>query len=377
MKNDPFYKPLWREETLAEAWQDEKQLEIACHLWFHHLDWLEDQGWKRAKDVDSTIAEGLTNPQHRTLRWLSHFVTHTGLANAHVGLTSSDIEDNVWKCCTAYSLTSLSWKLVQVIIHLHSISPTNASVQGYTHLQKAMVLPWDHRLRHWTSPLDFLADNRPLIAGKLMSGPVGDQRGYNVLFESIPETNLEKQMRLSEQGTMQSFNWDHFNLDQPWNLFPKQSADYIDEFQAVSWVSQIVAQLHKIALDLRLLCGFGDISYSHAPGYIGSSSIKHKNNPIQLEKVCSISRRILNSPREILDVISNNALERTIDGSWQLRNCLQETFLLTDKIFDIFLDLPTLSVSNLSKEEINSDIITEEVVKGKSRWDALLKHKNL
>jgi len=62
-------------------------------LWHQHLEWLADCGFARANERGH--AEPTPPSGHEVVDLLAQFVHETGLVNAHLGLTSSDIVDNV------------------------------------------------------------------------------------------------------------------------------------------------------------------------------------------------------------------------------------------------------------------------------------------
>ncbi len=335
-------------------------------IWHAHLDWLYSLGWKRAKEYKSQTKEmKLTSTGHEVVDLLSDFVSETGLVNAHIGLTSSDIIDNVRLIQVQQSLTQFEKPIHDLVRKLTQCFNYSMNTPGFTHWQVAAPIEWQFRLGAWIQPIQFLAIRTPYLAAKKFGGPVGDNRSFrNLINPTIIEDN--------------PFDWNQFNLMQPQNSFPLQSSDYQCEMIAVNWVCALMAQVHKIATDLRFLASHGLVKINRPAGHAGSSSMPHKTNPYKWEKVCGIARSISSTAHEVWTVAAHNGLERTLDGSWQLKTALRRCFrdaayaLETMASVDAQIDFNhSILMLNDRHKEVWSDVnMMERIIRGETRWDA-------
>jgi adenylosuccinate lyase len=155
----------------------------------------------------------------------------------------------------------------------------------------------------------------------------------------------------------------------------------MDETNAVNWCCAAAAQLHKIALDLRFLASRQLVTIGRAAHHAGSSSMPHKTNPYKWEKVCSVCRSISTTQAEIWSVMAQNSLERTLDGSWQIKQLLRRCFhglaLALDELEAVDCKVNfTKNAHEMTiwRDTISSDRdLTRRVVQGgESRWLAYL-----
>lgn len=355
-------------DFLDEVWSDISFARLAKCFWFEHLSWLRNLGWDDALLIswpDFIHRQTRVSTQHRTIDLLFEFVEESGLVNAHTGLTSSDIEDNVRKTQLMISINSLGYRLNTLILSLRGQWSGQPMQPGFTHWQPAFAVSAEKRVMSWTAPLDMInGDNG--IWGKKFGGPVGDNSGILALFSSLSLGSSMGELQLQEL-----FPWESFLLHPPRNLHPIQSSDHIEEAFLINWISVVAAQLHKIAADMRFLCSKDVLRVSQSKGYIGSSSIPKKNNPIRLEKICSMCRHLMARPRDVLDVLAHNGMERTLDTSWQAKNTYRDCTVTLEKVLIEFLQVEFIFVGD-PVESISDDIINEQI-KGSTRVEAFLK----
>lgn len=365
-------------QEINAIWSDPTIRHNAFQLWERHLHWLASLGWDQAyrKSQPSLLGDTRPSSGHEVVDLLTEFIEETGYVNAHIGLTSSDIIDNVRLMQVQKSLAVLSGGLVLLKLHINErFNFPNLDTVGFTHWQPAAPISWGHRAHAWMNPIDRLASMVPPISAKKFGGPVGDSASTKLLVS---------QEKLDDNP----FDWSYFDLDHPSNPYPLQSTDHTCEIAAINWVCAIAAQLHKIALDMRVLASHGLLQLKFPEGHAGSSSMPHKLNPHKWEKVCSICRSISTTQQEVWAVAAHNSLERTLDGSWQLKTSLVRAF---DGLAYVILEFVSVDarINHVQNEEILyahrrtifSDIdLTKRVIAGESRWsaywDSVNQHKN-
>jgi adenylosuccinate lyase len=252
-------------------------------LWERHLHWLATLGWDAAYRRGSTEdLAGLseTAPSgHEVVDLLARFITRTGYINAHAGLTSSDIIDNVRLMQVNESMKVVAAAVAPMMMRLNArFNLPNVETVGFTHWQVAAPISWAHRLHAWLEPINYLLATRPAIHAKKFGGPVGDAASLKLL---VPSNVLDDN----------PFDWGPFDLDHPNNPFPLQSSDHTCESQAINWVCGLASQVHKIALDLRFLASQQLLTINRPAGHAGSSSMPHKLNPYKWPSRCCYCRR--------------------------------------------------------------------------------------
>ena len=363
---------------LTAIWS-ERYFEGSCFdLWQAHFDWLTAEGVVTALHRDSPPVAPAGSTGHEMVDLLAQFIGQTGLVNAHLGLTSSDVCDNARLQQVAASLGWLDVGLTQLVLNLpHALlaglpgGPTEPCL-GFTHWQPAAPLTWGWRVLAWLAPLRLASRRRPVIHAKRFGGPVGDAASLQLVLGAVPVAEA--------LDRFDTTYWHRLgDLAAPANLTPLQSSDHVDELAAVAWVAGIAAQLHKLAADWRFLASQGVVEMT-APAAAGSSSLPHKHNPHRWEKVCGLCRSAATVQQEMWDVAAHNSCERTLDTSWQIKHALPRMFLAVAEAIDLLGAHPPrvrsgrdLALLTEHSDEVNSDReLTRRVLRGEARWTAYL-----
>lgn len=355
-------------DTIRQIFSDEYVHETCFSLWEAHLQWLHDCGFERALDRDEKVVVPDTSTGHEVVDLLASFVQSTGLVNAHLGLTSSDVIDNVRLMQVNASLGVIHSRLVELVNRFQARLDVDEDTVGFTHWQPAAPITWRHRVRAWLEPVEILLERRPPIHAKQFGGPVGDARSLRRIVTDF-----------------KTFDWSPFHLKHPVNHHPIQSSDHLDELAAVNWCCAVAAQVHKIAQDLRFLASRRTIVIGRKANHAGSSSMPHKTNPYKWEKVCSCCRSMSTTSSEVWSVLAHNSLERTLDTSWQLKHALQRCFetlaIALDEMLAVEFEIHvshTRVETFLSALDITSDArLMERILGGgESRWSAYLSMLN-
>lgn len=343
-------------------------------LWQEHLHWLYSLGWKDALKTERRAWNRQTT-EHRTLDMLKVFVHNSGYVNAHTGLTSSDIEDNVRRAQISLAIRQIIPGLKTAIGRLRGLWH-NAPIQhGYTHWQKAMPVSGSRRMIAWTDPILRVIDCSDLkVSAKALGGPVGDNSGLRRLFDHLADQGqIPNILGVKGQLLLQTtFRWHLVNLSPPENLFPTQSCDFVEETRILTFISTVASLLAKMGNDIRFLCSTGDVKIKKSELYVGSSSIPRKNNPIELEKMVSICRSLFSVPQDLFQIVSSNGMERTLDGSWQARRLYKDTMIKFQKVIEILWSLEFEFGPGVSNEESIKDEIIEHQIEGKTRVEAFM-----
>lgn len=249
----------------------------------------------------------------------------------HLGATSMDIEDNADALrlrasldLLLASLTELLESLAQQIIRLADVP-----VMAFTHIQPAEPTTMGYRLAVYAQDLreDLTALRlvRANIRGKGFKGAVGTSASYAELLQGKQVTPAQLE------------GWIMEALDLPAYPIATQTYPRKQDWQVLTALSGLAGSLYKFAFDLRLLQSpvIGEWGEPFGAYQVGSSAMPFKRNPINAEKIDSLSRLLASLVEVAWNNHAHSLLERTLDDSANRREILPVAFLAADEILAV------------------------------------------
>jgi len=245
----------------------------------------------------------------------------------HLGATSMDIEDNAdalrLRAALGLIQSQLADMLRSLTAQINEWADTPA--MAYTHLQPAEPTTVGYRLAQYAQDLwmdlDAVRTVDSAIRGKGLKGAVGTSASYAHLLQGTGWSPRDL-----ESAFMRRLNLAAFPVST--QVYPRKQ-----DLKVLNTLAETAASLHKMAFDLRVLQSppFGEMAEPFGSKQVGSSAMPFKRNPINSEKVCSLSRYVSALPSVAWQNAANCLLERTLDDSANRRVILAEAFLALDE----------------------------------------------
>ena len=252
----------------------------------------------------------------------------------HYGATSCYVTDNAELLLMREGLLVLREKVVQAMRELATFArrwraePT----LGYTHLQPAQLTTVGKRATLWLHDLALdLADIDHRVATLPFRGAKGTT-GTQASFLSIFHGDHGKVRALDAMVTEA--------MEFP-AAIPVTGQTYSRKIdaQVLGVVSGIAASAAKFASDMRMLQAFGEIEEPFEKEQIGSSAMAYKRNPMRSERINALARFVGSLEPNANQTHAVQYFERTLDDSANRRLVIPESFLATDAILVLLVNV--------------------------------------
>ncbi len=245
-------------------------------------------------------------------------------AYVHFGATSYDIVDTANMLLIKEAMKIILRDLIEIKNILKEIAKKTIDLIciGRTHGQHALPITYGFKFANWIDEIDRNIERlnetmKRCIVGK-MSGAVGTYAGFGNLGEKIEEEVMRildlKPARISTQVI---------------------SRDIYAEI--ILTLAIIAMSFYKFAKEIRNLqrTEIFEIIEPFEEKQVGSSTMPHKMNPINSEKICSLARILKSYTIVALDNIALEH-ERDLTNSANERIIIPEMFILLDEILKTF-----------------------------------------
>ncbi len=319
----------------------------------------------RPEEVDKR--EGVLG--HDVVALLSILTDYCGDASRflHYGATSNDVIDTVWGLLVRDALGLIKKKLVSSIRLLMGLTREykDLIMVGRTHGQHALPITLGFKLANYvyelTRSLERLVDVESRVVRGKMAGAVGTMagwRGRGLCVESVVMRELN--LRPHEITTQ---------------VVPRDGLA-----ELVSVIAILASQIERFGVEVRELMRPEILELAEGVGgRVGSSTMPHKANPVECEKISGLTRVLRGL---VVPAIEDIVLwhERDLSNSSAERLLIPHTFMLIDEILDTFNEVlsnlkvyPENMIKNLklSKGAIMSESLMLKLTdKGLSRYEA-------
>jgi adenylosuccinate lyase len=333
---------------------------------------------KQEKNFDvKAILDIETQTKHDVVAGIKEFAdkAKVGGGKIHLGATSMDIVDNADSLRMRDALALIEKKVSELLHIFADMIDARADqvCMGFTHIQAAEPTTVGYRLALYAQDvlldLEMLRYLQQLPLAKGMKGAVGTAASYEKILKGTTLTPAKMEAAvMAKLGISPS-------------LITSQVVTRKYDYWILACLTSLCSSFAKFAADLRILQspGFGEWSEGFGKKQVGSSAMPFKKNPINAEKICSLTRLVTQLPTVAIENATHSYLERTLDDSANKRVIMAEGFLATDEVLITAKKLLTGMVINDQRIQTNlnqyapfsatESILIEIVKKGGDRQE--------
>jgi adenylosuccinate lyase len=268
----------------------------------------------------------------------------------HLGATSCYVGDNTDLIIMREGLALLRDQAIAVVARLAQFAREWKSLPtlGFTHFQPAQATTVGKRATLWIQDLvhdlEDLEHALESIRFRGAKGTTGTQASFLELFDGDHEKVRELDRRVTAK----------MGFDRAFGVTGQTYPRKLD-FRVLQVLSSIAQSAHKFATDLRLLSHRREVEEPFGSRQIGSSAMPWKRNPMRSERMCALSRFVIELLGNTAHTAANQWLERTLDDSANRRLVLAEAFLATDSVLNLYLDVASGLVVNPALVKVHLD----------------------
>ncbi len=252
----------------------------------------------------------------------------------HLGATSAYIGDNADVIQIREALEIILDRLTDVMrslirfIKRHKDTP----ILSYTHFQPAQPSTMGKRAALWLQDLQMdyesLSFAKECIKFRGVKGTTGTQDSFLKLFDgSTAKVEKLDRMVTQKMGFKKAFTITG-------QTYPRKLDHVI-----TSALSGFAQSAHKFGNDVRLLSHLRELEEPFRDKQVGSSAMAYKKNPMRSERLCSLSRFIIQSAGNTAYTAALQWFERTLDDSSNRRLVIPESFLAADAALILYKNI--------------------------------------
>ena len=252
----------------------------------------------------------------------------------HLGATSCYVGDNTDVLILRDASRLVLKKAAQVLRNLSAFARQYRDLPclGYTHLQPAQLTTVGKRAALWMNELMMDMENLEYqlstLAVRGVKGTTGTQASFMELFGGDGEKVKElERLVAAEMGFAK------------WVPVCGQTYSRKTDAYFLAVLSGFAQSACKFANDLRILQSFEEMEEPFEKDQIGSSAMPYKRNPMRSERICALSRYVIQDAVNPAMTAATQWFERTLDDSANKRIAVAEAFLAVDAILEIYINV--------------------------------------
>ncbi len=351
MDYNSFLNPLtdrYASKEMSYNWSPQKKHSTWRRLWLALAECEKELGLNITDEQLNEMRQHLDDIDFQAVEAVEKDLRHDVMSHIHVfgkqcqaampiihlGATSCYVTDNTELIQMRDGLKLLRGKLLKVIRLLADFAMKNRNLPtlGFTHYQPAQLTTVGKRFSLYLQ--DFMLDFERLefeldrLPFRSVKGTTGTQASFMALFEGDQE-----KIKLLEKNIAAKMGFDR--------VIPVSGQTYtrkVDYF-VLTVLSGIAQSAYKMAGDIRLLANLREMEEPFGKKQIGSSAMAYKRNPMRSERVCALSRYLINLPLNAAQTEATQWFERTLDDSANRRLSLPESFLCADIILSLVINI--------------------------------------
>ena len=371
-------------DQMRDIWSRTYKIKAERELWISVLKAQAKSGleisdsviadYVNAKDVIdiTSIDKREMVTKHDVKARIDEFNSLAGHQKIHIGMTSRDLTENIELYQIRSSLALVEMKSLAILRHLNEFISkySELALVARTHNVPAQLTTLGRRFATWGEELTFAFTHLQQLSSRLplkgIKGPIGTSEDLQDLFG---DGYLE-----IEQGIAKELGFDNL-LEAPSQIYPRSI-----DFEVVSSLLQIAAAPSNIAINIRIMSGYGLLSEGFGRDQVGSSAMPHKINARLSERVNGLTAILKGHLVMVQELLGNQWNEGDVSCSVVRRVALPDAFYAIDAILDttmrILTDLTvdTDSIDNEVKKYLpfllTTKILALAVKKGLGREDA-------
>lgn len=252
----------------------------------------------------------------------------------HLGATSQFVVCNTDLIIQKKAVQLVKKSLVNVIANLSGFCRDykEMATLGFTHYQPAQPTTVGKRntlyIQDLLMDLDYIENLELQVKARGAKGTVGTQATFIELFQGDHAKVRELDRLVSKK----------LGFDTVFAVTGQTYPRKLD-MKTAETLAGIGSSAHKFAVDMRLLSNLKVQEEPFATKQVGSSAMAYKRNPMRSERMTGLARKLMGLPANFAATAGNQWFERTLDDSAIRRMDIAQTFLLTDAILKLYVNI--------------------------------------